>query len=280
LPPRTPGEIRALLARLGLRPQKGFGQNFLTSEAILERIVETAEVGPDDTVLEIGPGLGHLTRRLAAAAQRVIAVEIDRGLARQLRASVAGVPNVHVVEGDVLKLDPAELVGDRPFKVVANLPYYITSAALRHLLEGSQRPTRVVVLLQKEVADRILAPPGDLNLLAISVRIYGEPRLGARVPATAFYPQPSVESAVLRIDVFDRPAIDVPTGAFFRVVSAGFAARRKQLHNSLPQLLWMPPGSASEILRQAGVDPTRRPQTLSIAEWERVTRELRDRGLV
>jgi 16S rRNA (adenine1518-N6/adenine1519-N6)-dimethyltransferase len=278
--PTAPREIRELLRGLGLRPQKGFGQNFLTSEAVLGRIVDAAEVGSEDLVIEIGPGLGHLTRQLAARASKVVAVEIDRGLARRLRDAFATTTNVEIVERDILKTDPRELVDGKPFKVVANLPYYITSAALRHLLEAEVRPTRVVVMVQKEVADRILAPNGDLNLLAISIRVYGQPRLVTRVPPAAFYPQPSVESAVVRIDVFDRPAVDVGTDAFFRVVSAGFAAPRKQLHNSLAQLLWMPPGGAPEILRAAGVDPMRRPQTISIEEWARVTREMQARGLV
>jgi 16S rRNA (adenine1518-N6/adenine1519-N6)-dimethyltransferase len=278
---QPPGEVRNLLRSLGLRPQKGFGQNFLLSESVLDRILDASEVAPDDLVLEVGPGLGHLTARLARAAGGVIAVEIDRGLARRLRDAFAGDPKVEIVERDVLEVDPAGLVGDRPYKVIANLPYYITSAALRHFLEdASVRPTRLVVMVQKEVAQRILARPGDLNLLAISVQVYGRPRQVTRVPPNAFYPQPKVESAVLRIDVFDRPAIDVPNERFFRVVSAGFSQARKQLHNSLNQQLWMPAGTAIEVLNAAEVDPARRPQTLTIPEWERLTREMLTRGFV
>lgn len=279
-PPEPPPAIRTLLNELGLRPQKGFGQNFLINDQILGRIVAAGEITPRDVVVEVGPGLGHLTRHLAAKAGRVIAVEIDRGLVRALRRMFQNTPNVEIVERDVLEVDPVDLVGDQPYKVIANLPYYITSAALRHFLEARRRPTMMVVMVQREVAYRILAPPGDLNLLAISVQVYGYPRLITRVPAGAFYPRPKVDSIVLRIEVYDRPKIGVSPEKFFKVVAAGFATPRKQIHNALAQRLWLPPGSAPEILRAAGIDPTRRPQTLTIDEWERLTRELESRGLV
>ncbi len=279
-PPEAPPAIRTLLKELGLRPHKGFGQNFLINEHILTRIIEAGDVGPDDVVLEIGPGLGHLTHHLAARAARVVAIEIDRGLVQALRKTFQRTPSVEIVEQDALKVEPASLVGDHPYKVIANLPYYITSAALRHFLEAERRPVLLVVMVQREVAYRILAPPGDLNLLAISVRVYGKPRLIARVPASAFYPRPKVDSIVLRIDVLDHPAIDVPPDKFFKVGSAGFAMPRKQIHNALAQRIWMPAGSAQEVLRAAGIDPSRRAQTLSIPEWNTLTREMEQRGLV
>lgn len=279
-PPDAPRAIRTLLKQLGLRPQKGFGQNFLVNDDILGKIVNAGDVGPDDVVLEIGPGLGHLTRHLAARAGRVVAIEIDRGLVRALRRMFQQVPSVEIVEQDVLDVDPVELAGDRPYKVIANLPYYITSPALRHFLEARRRPSLMVVMVQREVAYRILAPPGDLNLLAISVQVYGRPRLVTRAPASAFYPRPKVDSIVLRIEVFDEPAIGVSPEKFFKVVSAGFAMPRKQLHNALAQRLWLPPGAAPDILRAAGIDPARRAQTLTIPEWERLTRELEQQGLV
>ncbi len=279
-PPQAPPELRTLLKRLGVRPHKGFGQNFLTSESVLRRIVTAGEVTPDDVVVEVGPGLGHLTHHLARVAGRVIAIEIDRGLAAALRRTYAGTPNVQIVERDVLEVDPAELVDAHSYKVIANLPYYITSAALRHFLEATPRPTLLVVMVQREVSQRILAAPGDLSLLAIGVQVYGRARLVMRVPANAFYPQPTVESAVLRIDVFDRPAIESPPDKFFKVVAAGFATPRKQLHNGLAQRLWMPPGEAPRVLEAVGIEPRRRPQTLSIPEWDRLTAELIRRGLV
>lgn len=278
--PEAPEAIRTLLRALGMRPQKGFGQNFLVNDQILKRIVVAADVGPDDVVLEVGPGLGHLTRHLAREARRVIAVEVDRGMVRYLQSAFQGVQNVEIVEGDVLKVEPGDLVGDAIYKVVANLPFYITSAVLRHFFEAVRRPRMLVVMLQREVAYRILTAPGDLNLLAISVQVYGKAHLITRVPASAFYPRPKVDSIVLRIDVFDRPGIEVDPEKFFKVVSAGFAMPRKQIHNSLAQRLWMPPGAATESLQTAGIDPMRRPQTLSIAEWDSLTRELEKRGLV
>ena len=279
-PPLTPPAIKTLLHTLGLRPQKGFGQNFLTNEGILDKIIRAGDIQPDDIVVEVGPGLGHLTRRLASAAKRVIAVEIDRGLVRLLRQTHGGMTNVEIVEQDVLQFDPGVAVSGDRYKVIANLPYYITSAALRHFLESNSPPSLFIVMVQREVAMRILAPEGDLNLLAISVRVYGEPRVVTRVPASAFYPQPTVESAILKIEVFDRPRIVATTDRFFKVVSAGFATQRKQLHNSLAQRIWMPPGEASTIIEASGIEPKRRAQTLSIAEWDNLTLELERRGLV
>lgn len=279
-PPRAPSEIRTLLKALGLAPQKGFGQNFLVDDAILEKIADAGNIQPNDIVLEIGPGLGHLTHHLVRREGKVIAVEIDRGLIRRLRQVFQGVDNVEFIEQDALELNPDEVVGDRPYKLIANLPYYITSPLLRHFLEKVRPPTTLVVMVQREVGERIVAPAGDLNLLAISVQIYGRPRIVTLVPPGAFYPRPKVESAVVRIDAFDRPRITVPSEAFFKVVSAGFATARKQLHNSLPQRIWMPPGSATGFLEAAGIDPTRRPHTLSVEEWDRLTRVFLDAGVV
>ena len=280
VPPRTAPAIKTLLHSLGLRTQKGFGQNFLTNDKILEKIVQAAEIRPADIVVEVGPGLGHLTEHLVRAAGRVIAVEIDRGFVRLLRSMYDSVPNVEIVEQDVLYFEPALHLNGRPYKVVANLPYYLTSAALRHFLENPNPPTTLVVMVQREVAQRILAPAGDLNLLAISVRVFGDPRIATRVPASAFFPQPSVESAVLHIDVLNRPRIDAKAEKFFKVVSSGFATQRKQLHNSLAQRLWMPPGEAPKIIEAAGIDPKRRAQTLTIPEWDLLTLELERRGLI
>jgi 16S rRNA (adenine1518-N6/adenine1519-N6)-dimethyltransferase len=278
--PTTPSDIKTLLRAIGIRPQKGFGQNFLTSESVLRRIVEAGEVSPSDVVVEVGPGLGHLTQHLARAAGRVVSLEIDRGFVRELRQAFQNTPNVEILEQDVLRFDPAGALGPEPFKVIANLPYYITSAVLRHFLEAERRPTKMVVMVQREVGDRILAKPGDLNLLAISVMVFGRPRLVMRVPPNAFYPQPKVDSAVVRVDVFDRPTIAAPVNRFFKVVAAGFAMPRKQLHNALAQRLWMPPGEAPRILEQVGIDPMRRAQTLTTAEWDALTVEVTRRGLV
>jgi 16S rRNA (adenine1518-N6/adenine1519-N6)-dimethyltransferase len=272
-------ELRATLNRFGLRPQKGRGQNFLVDPFALDRILEAAELTPEDEVLEVGPGLGVLTKALAERARRVVAIEIDRGMVGALRDTLGDDPNVEVVEGDALLVDPADHFGPRRYKIVANIPYYITAKLLRHFFEADNRPTRVVVMVQLEVAERIVAGPGELSLLAISVQFYGRARLVGRVPANAFMPPPKVDSAILAIDVLPEPAVQIDPAAFFKVVSAGFAMPRKQLHNVLPQKIWMPAETAGEALAAAGIDPMRRAQTLSLEEWAALTRELQKRGL-
>ncbi len=266
--------VRQLLRQYGLRPRKGLGQNFLEDEAALGRIVAAAELGPDDVVLEIGPGLGTLTRRLAERAGRVVAVELDRQLVAVLADTLADRPNVEIIHGDILEVAPASLFSI-PYKVVANLPYYITSAVLRHLLEAEVRPELMVLTVQREVAQRLTATPDDMSLLAVSVQFYGQPRIVARIPAGAFYPAPKVDSAVVRIDVYDRRPVAVDdVAAFFAVVRAGFASRRKMLRNALSRGLSRPVAEVEAALRQAGVDPRRRAETLSVAEWGAVYRAL------
>ena len=263
-------DARAILRELGLRPRKGLGQNFLVDRSVLPKIVAAAEVGPQDTVIEVGPGLGVLTERLAATAGRVIAVELDDALADALKKRFAGQPNVQVVHGDVLNLSPADLIGsgDSRYKVVANLPYYITSAVLRHFLEAEARPALMVVMVQLEVAQRIVARPPDMSLLSVAVQFYGRARIVARVPPGAFYPAPKVDSAILRIDVYDKPAVEVANKEwFFHVVQAGFGQRRKQLVNSLSAGLDIDKGRASAALQSCVLSPTLRAEALSLEDW-------------
>lgn len=271
-----PESLGDLLARYGLRPRKELGQHFLTDPAILRRIVAAADLSAEDTVLEVGPGPGFLTRHLAQVAGRVVAVELDDGMVALLRQELAGLPGVTVVHGDILQLDPPRLIaaaGAPRYSVVANLPYYISSAAIRHLLEAEPPPQRLVLTLQHEVAQRIVARPGDMSLLAVSVQFFGRPRIVARIPAGAFVPPPQVDSAVLRIDTFAVPPVDVPTRAgFFRVVKAGFGQRRKQLRNALSGGLALPVATAVAGLEAAGVAPTRRAETLSLDEWAALAR--------
>jgi len=280
-------EVRALLREYGLHPIKGLGQNFLVDRRVLCRIVEAAELEPTDVVLEVGPGLGTLTCALAERADHVIAVELDERLVEILSHTLADYPNVEIVHGDILELDLANLVGYKmqdarckalsapcTYKVVANLPYYITSAILRHLLEAEAKPQLMVVTVQREVAQRLVAGPGQMSLLAVSVQFYGEPQIVARVPARAFYPSPQVSSAVVRIDVRESPPFEVEdVDRFFAVVRAGFSQRRKQLRNSLSQGLRMPVEEAVEALRRCGIDERRRAQSLSVEEWGRLYRE-------
>lgn len=275
-------ETISLLRRFNLRAKKELGQNFLVDPEALEQIIAAADLGPSDTVLEVGPGLGILTKELARRCRTTVAVEIDPKMVDVLKHTLSGLQNVVVVRRDVLSIDPARLlsaalgeeienVRARSYKVVANLPYYITSLAIRHFLEAEIKPRAMVLTIQKEVAERIAAGPGQLSLLSVSIQVYGRARLFATVPASSFLPQPKVDSAILRIDVYDRPAVMVDDlDAFFKVVQAGFSQPRKQLHNAIAQRVWLPPGRAPKLLREAGVDPRRRAETLSLEEWVRV----------
>jgi 16S rRNA (adenine1518-N6/adenine1519-N6)-dimethyltransferase len=269
-------DVPALLRRFAIRPKKSLGQNFLVDEAALARIVTAANLGPNDTVLEIGPGLGTLTRRLAEAAGRVIAVELDERLIPVLRFTLAPYRNVAIVHGDILDLNIAELIAPEgklslSYKVVANLPYYITSAVLRHLLEAPLRPSLMVLTVQLEVAQRLTAGPGEMSLLAVSVRVYGQPRLVARIKAGSFYPVPKVDSAVVRVDLYEQPVVPLEElEGFFEVVRAGFSGRRKQLRNALSRGLNRDAQAITLALRQAGIDPARRAETLSLEEWVRI----------
>ncbi len=268
--------IPALLRAYDLHPKKGLGQHFLADQVALGRIVAAADLTPADTVLEIGPGLGTLTGLLAEQAGRVVAVELDDRLAAVLAERLSGQDNVEIRPGNILRIsDFASLVGPS-YKVVANLPYYITSAVLRHLLERRDPPRLLVVTVQREVAERIVAAPPDMSLLAVSVQFYGRPRLVARIPAGAFYPPPKVDSAVVRIDVLDEPAVSLAEGVsvadYFRVVRAGFGHKRKTLRNALSAGLGLAPATVEQALVQAGIDPRRRAETLTLQEWAELSK--------
>jgi 16S rRNA (adenine1518-N6/adenine1519-N6)-dimethyltransferase len=259
----------AVLKRFGLRADKSLGQNFLQDANALEQIARAAEIQPDDSVLEIGPGLGSLTRYLAASARDVVAVELDGRLLPPLEAILTPHSNVRVVHADILKIAPGELIAQPGYLVVANIPYYITSAVIRHLLEDSNKPRRIVLTIQKEVAGRICAEPGDLSLLALSVQVYGRPRIAANIPAEAFFPTPKVDSAVLLVDIFPNPLVEEKyLKVFFQLIKAGFAQKRKTLRNSLASGLRQSTNEIVELLRLAGIDPMRRAETLSIPEWQ------------
>lgn len=271
---------RDLLRRLGLHARKSLGQHFLVDAQVLGQIVAAAELDANDVVIEVGPGLGVLTWELASRAGRVVAVELDAELASALREIFRERPAVSIVNADILDLQPQELlrgaVGNRdtalpPYKVVANLPYYVTSPVLRHFLEAEHSPSLMVVMVQEEVGQRIAASPGRMSLLSVAVQLYGHPQVVFRVPPQSFYPPPKVSSVVLRIHVYDRPAVAVAdTDHFFGVVRAGFSARRKQLRNALALGLDIAPAEVEERLREVGIEPRRRAQTLSLEEWGRL----------
>jgi 16S rRNA (adenine1518-N6/adenine1519-N6)-dimethyltransferase len=268
-------ELRSLLAAHQMRPNKSFGQNFLVDRSVLRRIVEAADIQPDDQILEVGAGTGVLTRELAKRAERgrVVAVELERDMLALLAETTAAYPNVERVAQNLLLLDPVQVFGTQPYKLVANLPYYITAPTFRHFLESANPPRLLVVMVQYEVAQRIVAAPGDLSLLGVSIQFYGRPRIVARVPASAFYPAPKVDSAILRVDVNPHPALTQPErDRFFKVVQAGFSERRKQLHNALASGLHIKDQEVRALLNVANIDTSRRAETLSIDEWLRVWR--------
>jgi len=271
-----PLDARQLLRDFGLYANKSLGQNWLVDESALARIAAAAQLIPQDTVLEIGPGLGSLTRHLARAAGRVIAVELDAALIPALHHSLADYANVTLVQGDILHTDLSALIGrDTSYKVVANLPYYITSAVIRHLLEAEACPSLIVLTVQLEVAQRITAAPGKLSLLAVSVQFYGRPTFVTHIKADSFYPVPKVDSAVVRIEPYRHPAVDVTDrDEFFAVVKVGFSQKRKQLHNALAAGLARPQADIAAALERAGVDGRRRAETLALDEWASLARAL------
>lgn len=261
----------ALLKHYGLHASKRFGQNFLQDAAALRKIIETAGIERTDAVLEIGAGLGALTRYLAGSAARVVAVELDRKLIPILQSVLLPYRNIDLIPGDILQLDLRELGLPHGYLVAANIPYNITSAIIRHLLEADPKPRRIVLTIQKEVAQRICAKPPDMNLLALSVQVYGEPSLAAPIPAEAFFPVPKVDSAIVRIEIYPTPRIDATLlDKFFRVIKAGFGQKRKTLRNALAAGLHIPPAQVESMLMRAGIDPRRRAETLEIKEWEKL----------
>lgn len=267
---------RQLLRQSGFKPKKRLGQHFLIDEAVLQHILSAAEVSPGEIVVEVGPGLGILTEALAKQGARVIAVELDAKLVALLKERLAGFPDVKIVHADILKTIPRQLLQDnlsasdlvRGYKVIANLPYYITSPVLSHFLEAQPRPSRMVVMVQKEVGEAVAAAPGKMRLLSVKAQFYSRPAIVSYVPAASFYPPPKVNSAILRLDVYSQPPIEVSDVAgFFDIVMHGFSAPRKQIRNSLAHSLEMPPGQVASLLEKAGIEPKRRAETLSLEEW-------------
>jgi len=267
-----PLDVVSLMQMHQLRPKKSLGQNFLVDPVALRRIIHAAELPDEATVLEIGPGFGSLTRYLAVTVRRVIAVELDSALVPVLRQTLSTWSNVTVIQGDILLLDPANLILEPGYMVVANIPYYITSALIRHLLEARLKPARLVLTVQREVAERICADPGDMSLLALSVQVYGLPQVIAHIPAGAFYPPPKVDSSVVRVDLLAQPRIPAERlDDFFTLAKAGFNQKRKMLRNALSRGLNWSPAQVESLLQNAKIDSHRRAETLSLEEWGRMT---------
>lgn len=265
-----------ILKAFGLRASKRLGQNFLINSAIVQGIVTAAEIEAGDRVLEIGPGIGTLTQGLAEAGAQVTAVELDKKLPAVLAETLKGYDNVKIVPGDILKTDIRELMGQQPFKVAANLPYYITTPILMALLEQKLPITKIVTMVQKEVAERMIASPGgkDYGALTVAVQYFTAPEIVLEVPPSSFLPPPAVDSVVISCQVLENPSVSVEDEKmFFRVVRTSFGQRRKTLFNALKGL-----GLDKEIvaaaLEKTGIEPSRRGETLSLQEFAKLSDEL------
>ncbi len=261
-----------ILRAFGLHASKRLGQNFLVDEAVVDGIVAAADVKGGDAVLEIGPGIGTLTQGLLEAGAKVVAVELDQRLVKVLGETLAGYEDVRIVYGDILKIDIPREMATSPFKVVANLPYYITTPILMMLLEQRIPATVLVAMVQKEVAERMVAAPGgkDYGALSVAVQYYTAPEIAFIVPPQSFVPAPAVESAVIRCVIRERAPVELADEAtFFRVVKAGFAQRRKTLANAL-KAAGLAPADTAAILAAAGIDGGRRGETLSLQEFAAV----------
>lgn len=266
---------KQILTEYNLEPKKSLGQNFLFDENILAQIVDWAELTPEDEVLEIGPGLGSLTKQLAERAGRVVSVELDDRFIPILQNELANNDNIELLHGDILDQDMS-IIFQESYKVAANVPYYITGAILRHLLGSTRKPSLIVLTLQKEVAERITAVPPNMSLLAVSVQYYGQAQLLKTVKAGSFWPRPDVDSAVMRIDLTKEQdaLLDAEEEQkFFRIVRTGFSQKRKQLQKNLRQL-GLSKADVSDLLGRAGIDGRRRAETLELEEWHAIVREL------
>lgn len=278
LPTSRKGWTR-LLDRLGIRPRKALGQHFLLDRDIVQRIVQVAEITPGDVVIEVGPGLGILTDALLAAGAEVYAIELDKHLADHLRATFGDCDRFHLVEGDILSTEPASLIPeDRDYAVVANLPYAIASAVLMHFLEASRPPRRMSVMVQREVAERLVARPPAMTILSVAAQFFSIPRIAFTVPPDVFLPPPNVDSAVVVLDVREQPPLPREQWPrFFQIVNAGFRHKRKKLVNSLADELRLPKEDIIAWLTSAGIDPDRRAETLSVDEWVALAQQAPDR---
>ena len=259
---------RALLRAFSIRPKKSLGQNFLVSQSGVETVVRAAELVGEEDVLEIGAGLGTLSLVLAERAKHLLAVEIDEDLLPALRWVLSDLNNVRLLSGDILGLDLARLDLQPDYVVVANIPYNITSHLIRKLMESDFPAQRVILTIQEEVANRIVAEPGEMNLLALSVQVFGAPQIVAKIAPEAFFPQPAVNSAVIRIDRLPQPLLLADRQvAFFDLAKAGFGQRRKQLQNALSHGLSLEKTHVVTLLEAAGISPNSRAQELTLNEW-------------
>ncbi|TAK94719.1 ribosomal RNA small subunit methyltransferase A [Patescibacteria group bacterium] len=259
-----------------IQPKKSLGQNFLIDHSVIDQIMAAAKLQSDDVVLEIGPGQGVLTEALSKKCSKVIAVEIDETLVTLLRNKFKGKKNIEIVTGDILKLNVEKIFTDYQlpitgYKVIANLPYYITSPIIRKFLESEVPPQEMILMVQKEVAERIVAKPGEMSILAVSVQYYARAEILFPVSKKAFSPVPEVESAVIRITHNAKRITSEEANKFFRIVRAGFCAKRKTLINNLANSFHIPRGEVEKKVRNAGLDSKVRAQELSVDDWQKLS---------
>jgi len=268
----SPKTIKELLAKHGAKPSKTMGQNFLVHRPTLDKIIEAANIKNTDTIIEVGPGLGTLTQELAKKAKKVIAIEKDGGMVEILKETLAGFSNVEVAQGNVLEISNFKFQISN-YKVAANVPYYITSPIIRMFLEAKNQPEEIVLMIQKEVAQRICAKPGDMSILAASVQFYANAKIISKVSKECFWPKPNVDSAIIKIT----PKKEVPAvnpELFFKVVKAGFLHPRKQLINNLTKGLIIHREQVNSWLLENNINPLQRAETLSIQDWISLTASL------
>jgi 16S rRNA (adenine1518-N6/adenine1519-N6)-dimethyltransferase len=270
--PADPDQLSRLLRQHGIEPRHSLGQNFLVDAEIRDRVADAAGLTAEDDVLEVGAGAGALTVALARRCRRMVAVELDRRLIAVLREVAGGLSNVEVVEADILRFDQSHAFPHSGHVVAGNIPYNLTGALIRKLLDDEPRPRRLSLVVQKEVAERWTAS-GGASLATVAVQVFATARALFTIPASAFMPPPGVDSACVVLEVRERPAVQVPDlNDFFRLVEAVFQFRRKQLGGALGRISGIGSTSAGARLREAGIDPARRPQTLELQEWEAVYR--------
>lgn len=271
----NPQAIRHLFLQHHIRPQKNCGQNFLIDKTVLGQLIKSAKLKSTDTVLEVGAGLGTITQELVKHVSRVIAVELDNNLIPILRQNTRHAKNVMLISGDILKLNLKECgMLNAKYRIVANLPYNITSRFIRNMLTQSPKPKDMTLIIQREVADRICAKPGeDMSLLSVSVQFYAKPKILEYIRPENFWPKPEVESAIIKINNIKTPA-NVNEKKFFQIARLGFSARRKMLKNNLFAGLKLGESEIQKILASVGLNPRARPQDLSIQDWIRLSQEL------
>ncbi|MCL5436109.1 MAG: 16S rRNA (adenine(1518)-N(6)/adenine(1519)-N(6))-dimethyltransferase RsmA [Patescibacteria group bacterium] len=269
--------LKSLLSRLHVRPADKLGQNFLVDRVALDKIVAAAALEPSNLVVEIGAGFGTLTEALCKGSGQVVAIEKDRRLIKPLRFVLKKFQNVEIVDGDFLKLDISSLLTTHyplftSFKVVANIPYYLTGRILENLLVLKKKPELIVLLVQKEVGERVCAAPGEMSVLAVAVQAYSRPEMVSLVTRESFFPSPEVDSVILKLVPYQNFVVEADEKSFFRLVKVGFSHRRKTLENNLAAGLHLPKTLAAALVKSAGLSPTVRPQELSLADWARLLR--------